>query len=41
MSEIAEQLLNRGFVLIPGFLDAKEIEAFGRDYDEGQFDQSV
>tara|TARA_S200000501_G_C20750482_1_gene711409 strand:- start:15 stop:863 length:849 start_codon:yes stop_codon:yes gene_type:complete len=41
MSEIAEQLLNRGFVLIPGFLDLKEVEAFGRDYDGGQFDRTV
>ena len=41
MSKIAEQLLNRGFVQIPGFLDLKEIEAFGRDYDEGQFDRTV
>ena len=41
MSEIAEQWLNRGFVLIPGFLDLKEVEAFGRDYDGGQFDRTV
>ena len=41
MSKIATQVLNRGFVLIPGFLDIKEIEALGKDYDEGQFDQTV
>ena len=41
MSKIAAQLLNRGFVLIPGFLDIKEIETLGKDYDEGQFDQTV
>ena len=41
MSKIAAKLLNRGFVLIPGFLDIKEIEALGKDYDEGQFDQTV
>ena len=41
MSKIAAKLLNRGFVLIPGFLDIKEIEALGEDYDESQFDQTV
>ena len=41
MSEIALKLLDRGFVLIPGFLDLKEIEAFRKDYDKGQFDQTV
>ena len=41
MSEIALKLLDRGFVLIPGFLDIKEIEAFRKDYDKGQFDQTV
>ena len=41
MSEIALKLLDRGFVLIPGFLHVKEIEAFRKDYDKGQFDQTV
>ena len=41
MSEIALKLLDRGFVLIPGFLDVKEIEALRKDYDKGQFDQTV
>ena len=41
MSKIALKLLDRGFVLIPGFLDIKEIEVFRKDYDKGQFDQTV
>ncbi len=41
MSYIVEQLLKRGFVHVPGFLDIQETEALADDYRNGQFHRTV
>ena len=41
MSYIVEQLLERGFVHVPGFLDIEETEALADDYRNGQFHRTV
>ncbi|MAV27324.1 MAG: hypothetical protein CMQ05_14620 [Gammaproteobacteria bacterium] len=41
MSHIVDQLFERGFVHVPGFLDPEETEALAQDYRQGQFHRTV